>query len=385
MLLADNSAAATQTIHNVDFAQRDRESQQLSAIDLLLGLPEDVHPAAAALALLRDRSLSTDLLKKAAIDAISRSGRVLETFVPLYTTNHCDSECKMCAMRKSNTRLIRKHASKREIEDQLQVLFEHERVRGVGFLTGEYDDQFTRLASAFRIGWAARTAFDMGFKRVYLNIGSMEEGEIREISDWVRPGEPVTMCVFQESYDRDTYQNFMGSTGSAPKSDYDRRIGSFDRWLDAGFTDVNPGVLIGLHDNLEEELVSLLSQVVHLRSRSARVDISLPRLRPANGTRNVSKVDDEGYLRILAVIALVCPNQRLVLTTREPESFQAQAIDLCGVFSPGSPDVAPYSRDTQARNSEDSSQFLVADLRRPRSIISSFVRSGRQFANFELL
>jgi hypothetical protein len=139
---------------------------------------------------------------------------------------------------------------------------------------------------------------------------------------------------------------------------------------------------VGLHQDTEAEVINLISHVTHLANRGAVVDVSLPRLRPAQGLKNVSGVDDDEYLRMIATVALVCPEHRLVLTTREDEAFQKQAIDLCGVFSPGSPDVAPYKRDDHARNEIKTSQFIVADLRRPRDILARLEAEGRAIDYF---
>ena len=362
-------------------ADVERVFEEVQAVDPSAWLranepPAGLHPAVVALALFRHPDITLDALIAGAKQRISSRRPQMHTFVPLYTTNHCDSECKMCAMRKGNDRLIRKFAGKRTIEQQLQVLFDHERVRGVGLLTGEYHDEYTRLANAFRIGWTARRALDMGFERVYVNIGSMSDGEIEVLGEWLDADAAVTMCVFQETYNRRVYDRFMGRASVYPKGDYERRISSFDRWLDAGLRYVNPGVLVGLHKDVEEEFVALLVHVHHLAQRGAVVDISLPRLRPAQGTRNASGVDDDVYLRVLAAIAFACPEQRIVLTNREEEAFWMRAVELCGVFSPGSPDVAPYRADAPAINELNTSQFLVGDLRRPRDLLRQVQRGG---------
>ncbi|MGY1455958.1 3-methyl-2-indolic acid synthase [Streptomyces sp. SS8] len=354
-----------------------------SALSLPLGQEPPESRAAVALALWEDRSITTDELKKAAEERCATRAPVLHTFVPLYTTNHCDSECKMCSMRKGNVRLDRKFSGRNEIIEQLRVLRDHEGVRGVGLLTGEYEDKHTRLASAFRIGWAIRTALDMGFERIYFNIGSMEPDEIEILGEWVEREDPVTMCVFQESYDRDTYRRFMGKTSAGvPKADFNRRVTSFDRWLDAGYRYVNPGVLVGLHDDLSAELVALVAHGEHLRRRGAVTDLSVPRMRPAMTSRDTTRVSDEDYLRMMAAVAFACPEQRLVLTTREPQEFQDRALGLAGVISPGSPDVAPYRGDAQTRNDARSSQFQVADLRRPRHILDRIESSGIEVGHF---
>lgn len=338
---------------------------------------------AVALALWEDTSISTAELKAAAELRCAARTPQLHSFVPLYTTNHCDSECKMCSMRKGNARLERKFASRNEIIEQLEILYKHEGVRGVGFLTGEYEDKYVRLSTAFRIGWSIRTALDMGYERIYFNIGSMEPDEIEILGEWIQPEDPVTMCVFQETYDRDSYRRFMGKTSAGvPKADYERRVVSFDRWLDAGFRYVNPGILVGLHDDLASELVTLVAHGAHLKDRDAVVDLSVPRMRPAMSSRDSTRVGDDNYLRMMAVLAFTCPEQRLVLTTREPQDFQDEAIGLAGVISPGSPDVAPYRADEQARNDEKTSQFLVADLRRPRHILGRIEASGIPVGHF---
>ncbi|MFI5931969.1 3-methyl-2-indolic acid synthase [Actinoplanes sp. NPDC051494] len=375
----------------MDFSKPDLAAVRTAAATIdaraVLALPLGQEPAAgrpaAALALWLDESVSTEELIAAAEARCAVREPRLHTFVPLYTTNHCDSECKMCSMRKGNARMERKFAGRDQILEQLGILYTHEGIRGVGFLTGEYQDKYTRLSTAFRIGWAMRSALDMGFERIYFNIGSMEPDEIAVLGEWVRPGEPVTMCVFQETYDRETYRRFMGTTPQdVPKANFDRRVVSFDRWLDAGFTYVNPGVLVGLHDDLAAELVDLVAHGAHLRERGATVDMSLPRMRPANASRDTTRIKDDEYLRLLAIVAFVCPEQRLVLTTREPQEFQDRAVGMAGVFSPGSPDVAPYRAGSQAQNDENTSQFLVADLRRPRHILSRLEAAGMPVDHF---
>ena len=370
------------SVPNVDNVRAEAATVDTRAV---LGLGEEPAQsrAAVALALWLEDSISTEELKEAAERRCAQRRPQLHTFVPLYTTNYCDSECKMCSMRKGNSRMLRKFSGKNEIIGQLEILYRHECVRGVGFLTGEYKEKYVRLSTAFRIGWAMRTALDMGFERIYFNIGSMEPDEIEVLGEWITKDEPVTMCVFQETYDRESYRRFMGDTeAGVPKADYDRRVVSFDRWLDAGYRYVNPGVLVGLHEDVSAEIVALVAHGDHLRSRGAVVDLSLPRMRPAMSSRDSTRIGDDDYLRMMAAVAFACPEQRLVLTTREPQEFQDRALGLAGVISPGSPDVAPYQADSQARNAEESSQFIIADLRRPRHILGRIESMGTEVDHF---
>src|SRR5207249_2960489 len=61
-------------------------------------------------------------LRAAAIARRGSRAYELETFSPLYLTNTCDSECKMCGMRRDNRELDRQTAAPAEIQRQLQIL-----------------------------------------------------------------------------------------------------------------------------------------------------------------------------------------------------------------------------------------------------------------------
>lgn len=180
-----------------NFAAIQAKRAEFSAHSFLEGhIPKDVSSALAAVVIFTDSTIPLDsLIQKAEKRVASRQPRLF-AFLPLYTTNHCDSHCKMCAMRKGNLRLDRKFAGRNAIIEQLTILRDSEHLRGLGLLTGEYADSFSRLANAFRIGWATRTALDMGFKRIYLNIGTLTPDEIEVLADWFSPEDPVTLCVF---------------------------------------------------------------------------------------------------------------------------------------------------------------------------------------------
>jgi 2-iminoacetate synthase len=343
----------------------------------------DIPAGARALSLYRNPSISNDELFTAAADAVHAvRGMTKSTFVPIFTTNYCDSECLMCGMRNGNSKLIRKFSGRRKIEEQLRILYEVDGVRAVGFLTGEYRDHYTRMANAFYIGWAINRAFELGFELVYFNIGSLVPEEIEVLAEWLEPGAPATMCVFQETYASAAYTRFMGETDPrVPKSDFRQRLKSFDHWLDHGFRHVNPGFLVGLQDP-DEDIAHLATHVDHLASRGANMRISLPRLRPALGTDARSKVSDERYIRVMSTIAYLFPEHPLVLTTREDAQFQRKVMPLVGVISPGSPDVAPYRWSAEATNALESSQFIIPDHRRPRDILNGIVEQGYSVTHF---
>ena len=123
----------------------------------------------------------------------------------------------------------------------------------------------------------------------------------------------LTMCTFQETYDRRTYGKFMGRDPENPRSDYERRLTNFDRARRAGFRVANPGVLLGLSADVAFEMVASTLHVEHLLQSGMEVYLSTPRLRRIAGRGTEGKVtgrgvDDDDFVRLLALLSLALPD-----------------------------------------------------------------------------
>lgn len=322
---------------------------------------------------------TADLLDVARTRRGADAGRI-ETFSPLYLTNECDAECRMCGMRGTNDALVRETADASTAEAQLDIL--HARgIRAVALLTGEYRHGPQRRAMIERAATALRAALARGFRHVLINIGALDADEYGLLLDGVprddagRVGPQVTMCTFQETYHPDVYARFMGTTPDNPRADFARRLGNFDRACDAGMWVANPGVLLGLHDDVAWELLALLAHVRHLQARGLDVYISLPRLRRATGTAYPAGVSDEELCRIVSVLSFGVPTAKVVVSTREPADIQHRLLPVIGVLTPGSPGVAPYTT-TGARFDLEASQFEVLDHRPIEAILGDLLDAG---------
>ena len=337
-------------------------------------------------ALLLAPTIATDTLAAIAIARRPAGGPYLETFSPLYLTNECDAECLMCGMRGANTGLARETADEGTVEAQLDIL--HGRgVRGVALLTGEYHHGPRRQAMIRRTAQALDAALARGFTHVLINIGALEEAEYDALLGDVprsdgRVVPRVTMCTFQETYHPGSYARFMGTTPDNPRSDYARRLTNFDRAADAGMWVANPGVLLGLHDDVAFELLALLAHVRHLRARELEVYISLPRLRRASGAPYSAGVDYDMLRRVVAVLSFGCPDAKVVISTREPPAMQRRLAPMIGVLTPGSPGVAPYTLHG-ARFELEASQFEVLDHRPIEDILGELIANGATIDCYE--
>jgi 2-iminoacetate synthase len=329
----------------------------------------------------------TEELLAAARDRRPAGGPRIETFSPLYITNECDAECLMCGMRRTNEELVRETADAGTVERQLDVL--HRRgIRAVAVLSGEYHFGARRTAMIERAAAAVRAALARGFAHVLVNIGALDAPEYALLLDGV-PRRPdgrivpqLTMCTFQETYNRRAYARFMGTSAENPRSLFERRLTNFDRARDAGMWSANPGVLLGLDPDVASEVLALLAHVRHLERRGMTVYVSLPRLRRATGTPYPAGIGDDALCRVVAVLALGTPESKVVISTREPPAMQRRLLPVIGVLTPGSPGVAPYT-ETGARFALEASQFEVLDHRPIEAILGEFLAAGATIDGYE--
>ena len=331
--------------------------------------------------------LSTESLIEIACGRRPAGGPYLETFSPLYITNECDAECRMCGMRSTNTALVRESADVPTVEAQLDIL--HRRgLRGIAILSGEYRHGTFRRTMIARAAHAVAAALARGFTHVLINVGALEVEEYAVLLAAVPRtadgsiGPQLTMCTFQETYSRDVYARFMGTNRDNPRSDFERRLTNFDRARDAGMWAANPGVLLGLAPDVASELLALLAHVRHLRARDMAVYVSLPRLRKASGTPSAQGVDDDTLARLVALLAVGRPDVKVVISTRESPEMQRRLVPMIGVLTPGSPGVAPYT-ETGARFDLEASQFEVLDHRPIEEILGEFLAAGATIDRFE--
>lgn len=331
------------------------------------------------------RAIPTERIADVALAARGARTRHLETFSPLYMTNTCDAACRMCGMRRDNDALVRETAEIDTVETQLETLLDRG-MQAVALLTGEYGAE--RRPWAMRYVNAALQATErMGFNHVLVNVGSIDDEELPVLLDGITRradgmlAPKVTMCTFQETYDRRTYGKFMGKDPSNPRSDYERRLTNFDRARRAGFRVANPGVLLGLCPDLAFELVAATLHVQHLLDAGMEVYLSTPRLRRVAGGGEGRGVSDDDFIRLLALFSLALPDAKLVLTTREPRTIQQRVATLVSVLSAGSSAVTPYTEDG-ARFPLEASQFEVIDQRPFEAILKEHLDAGVTIENF---
>lgn len=284
--------------------------------------PEDV----ARLASVNDPGLTAELFEAAAKVKQSIYGKRLVLFAPLYISNMCGNECLYCAFRATNRDVVRRSLSQEEIARETRTLIDqgHKRAllvageayakKGIGYILESIATIYSVKSGRGEI------------RRVNVNIAPLDLPEFRQIKE----AGIGTYQLFQETYHRPTYET-VHTAGK--KADYDWRIGTMDRAMEAGIDDVGIGVLFGLAD-WRFEILALMQHIRHLEKRFGvgPHTISVPRLEPATGSNLAAHppraVSDADFRKIVAILRLAVPYTGIIMSTRETANLRRESFAL---------------------------------------------------------
>ena len=289
-------------------------------------------------------------------------------FAPLYISDYCVNDCAYCGFGAKN-KAARRRLTMDEIRREVALLeaMGHKRLA----LEAGEDPENCPLSYVLE---AIQTIYDADtengeIRRVNVNIAAQDVEGYRQL----KAAGIGTIILFQESYHRPTYGQMHRS---GPKSDYDYHAGAFDRAMEAGLDDVGGGVLFGLYEP-RYEVLGLMLHNEHLESRFGVGfhTLSAPRIRAFGGQNAAfpSAVDDETFLRMVAVMRLAVPFTGIIISTRESPEMRRRLIKM-GVsqLSGGSAvEVGGYHKKAAGQG-----QFQVADERSPEDIIRWLMGEG---------
>ncbi len=325
-----------------------------------------------SLATISDPELLTRLFETARNVKDTIYGRRLVVFAPLYVSNLCGNECLYCAFRAGNKSVIRRALSQEEIAQEVRVL-ENQGHKRVLLVAGE---SYPRQGFSYVLD-SIKTIYDTKvgngeIRRVNVNVAPLTLDEFKQLKD----AQIGTYQIFQETYHRETYaQVHVGGK----KRDYDWRISSLDRAMEAGIDDVGIGVLFGLFD-WRFEILAMMQHIRHLENRSGvgPHTISVPRLEPAGGSSLAEKppypVSDVDFRKIVAILRLAVPYTGIIMSTRETAKMRREtfALGVSQISAGSRTNPGGYGED----ESEDSSQFSLGDHRPLDEVIRDVANMG---------
>jgi 2-iminoacetate synthase len=299
-------------------------------------------------------------------------GRRLVLFAPLYISNLCANECLYCAFRARNTAVTRRALSQDEIADEVKALVDqgHKRVL---LVAGESypDEGFEYILKAIDTVYSVKSGRGE-IRRVNVNIAPLTVEQFREL----KARQIGTYQIFQETYHRETYAQVHLA---GHKRNYDWRVTSAERAMEAGIDDVGIGALFGLYD-WRWELLAMLQHIRHLDARYGvgPHTVSVPRLEPAIGSEMSATpphpVSDEDFHKLVAILRLAVPYTGIIMSTRENAETRRETFAL------GVSQISAGSRTNPGGygNCEryEEAQFSLGDHRGLDEVVRDVIRLG---------
>lgn len=280
-------------------------------------------------------------------------GRTISLYVPLYLSNYCSGGCVYCGFA-SDRKQVRMKLNDVELESEVKALAA-QGFNDVLLLTGEKTDDagFDYLRDCVK-------AVSSRIHNVSVESFSMSTDEYSQLY----AAGCTSVTLYQETYDPELYAELHRW---GPKKDYEYRLESPSRAMDAGMRSVGLGVLLGLADP-RREAICLFLHARHLLKKHWRcgVMISFPRICNQQGEYKPKYLVDDRFLaRMIFAFRICLPEVSLVLSTREKaelrDGFAGVGINRMSVASRTT--VGGYGSEDQSSGA----QFEVTDTRDVKS------------------
>jgi 2-iminoacetate synthase len=340
---------------------------------------ETLAPAeTAALLNVRDPALWDEIFDAAArVKNAVYDNRVV-TFAPLYCANRCVNRCTYCGFRAENEAVTRRVLTFEEIEREARVLageLGHKRIVAV---YGEHPSTGADyIAESIRRIYSVKVNVRNGrgeIRRVNVNAAPMSIADLVKIQE----AGIGTYQVFQETYHHPTYASV--HPAGTLKGNFDWRLYSLHRAMEAGIDDVAIGALFGLYDWRFE----VMGMLFHARDLEDRFGIgphtvSVPRIEPAVNTSFgwlTHKVSDDEFKKVIAVLRLSIPYAGLIVTCRERPELLREVIPMCTQRDASSRIGIGAYGDPSDSTHEDKEQFVLGDTRSLDEVIRELASMG---------
>ncbi|MFV0592661.1 MAG: [FeFe] hydrogenase H-cluster radical SAM maturase HydG [Draconibacterium sp.] len=298
-------------------------------------------------------------------------GKRLVLFAPLYISNLCANECLYCAFRASNKGINRHALPQEHIAREVEVLIKqgHKRIL---LVAGESypKEGLQYVLDSVKTIYGVKSEHGE-IRRVNVNVAPLTEDEFKALKN-TNIG---TYQIFQETYHRETYAKVHKG---GKKKDYNWRVWSLHRAMEAGIDDVGIGVLFGLFD-YRFEILAMMQHINELEDKFGvgPHTISVPRMEPATNSEMASNppypVSDADFKKIVAILRLAVPYTGIIMSTRETAKMRRET------FAMGVSQISAGSKTNPGGYEEDddvSGQFSLGDHRSLDEVIRDVASMG---------
>ncbi len=358
-------------------AWAEKEKDNLELIDQIIEKAKKrkglTHREASLLLVCRDKDRLEEIYKLAEQIKKDFYGNRIVMFAPLYISNYCVNGCVYCPYHLKNKHIARKKLTQDEIRKEVIALQDmgHKRL---AIETGEdpVNNPIEYILESIKTIYSIKHK-NGAIRRVNVNIAATTVENYRKLKE----AGIGTYILFQETYHKESYEK-LHPTG--PKHDYAYHTEAMDRAMEGGIDDVGLGVLFGL-ELYRYELCGLLMHAEHLEAVHGvgPHTISVPRVKHAddiNPDEFDNGIDDETFLKIIAIIRIAVPYTGMIISTRENKNVRARALHLgISQISGGSrTSVGGYVEPEE--EDENSAQFDVSDNRPLDEVVRWLMEMG---------
>jgi 2-iminoacetate synthase len=300
-------------------------------------------------------------------------GNRIVLFAPLYIGNHCVNNCKYCGFKASNKFAVRRKLTDEEIIHETEALEQNGQKRLI-LVYGEHPMYNAKyIAHTVKLVYGVKKG-NGEIRRVNINAAPLDVEGFRTVKD----SGIGTYQVFQETYHPEKYKTYHPS---GPKRDFNYRLTSLDRAQEAGLDDVGIGALFGLYD-WKFEVMGLIRHTNHLEAvyNVGPHTISFPRLKDAAEFEIDPKymVNDEEFVRLVAILRLAVPYTGMILTAREAPEVRTEVMQygVSQIDGGTKLEIGSYSDTLNEEQNLNKEQFRVSDSRSLGEVIEELLDKG---------
>lgn len=347
------------------------------SINLDTLLPEET----AALLNVTDPELIDEMEKAAIAIKLKVYDNRIVTFAPLYLSSKCINGCTYCSFREGNEESVRRVLTQDEIDREIKTLAGEIGHKRLIVVYGEHPDSDANyIAETVKTIYKAKYKTRKGYgqiRRVNINAAPMSIEDLAMLND-VGIG---TYQVFQETYHHKTFSEVHPK--QTVKGNFNWRLYSMHRAMEAGIDDVGIGALFGLYD-WKFEVMGLLLHSRELENRFGvgPHTISFPRLEHADNAPGIEDtkdyhLSDEQFKHAVLCLRLSVPYTGLILTARENAELRDKIIPLGITQTDASTKIGlgAYSEHSEEQEGKRQ-QFIVGDTRSLDQVVRSLANQG---------
>jgi len=284
-------------------------------------------------------------------------GRTIALYAPVYISNFCSSYCTYCGFH-SHNKIKRFKLTANEMDQEMQHLAK-QGIENILILTGE-SYNVTPLSYLKEAVEVAKNYFPS----ISLEVHPMEAAEYKKLFETGVDG----ITVYQETYDRKRYSEVHIA---GIKADYDFRYGTPQRAAQGGIRSISIGILLGLAENLAQDLLALYEHLRFMEKNYPGVEysVSFPRLREIKGkVFSRCDVDDMTFVKIICLTRTLFPRVGINLSTREEAHLRDHILEL-GITKMSAGSNTSVGGYTLKETEDQDPQFDVSDHRSIADVI----------------